>query len=211
MTLQWHCDDTSVTLWCHQRKGGEQGFWSIVSSISASPTQSGCLSGSGSHADYSRYYCISIPSLEGLATLVLWAKTLPTVLICRVSSWDSPGTEIAGCYFCTAMQGLSKKIFPLNMSPGPSPDYMICSYSHMNTPWRPCVFSHISCSELYFFLFSTSTHSIQSVNRAISNFWKAHISYLFLTVVPQKCKKKITQPATVLSTSSYILYPLIHI
>lgn len=119
-------------------------------------------------------------------------------------------------YFCTAMQRLSKKIFPSGTSPSPSPAYTVCSYSHTNTPWSPHAYSHTrsaGSSSLFFSfsLFSTTTHSTQSANRAALNFQKAHITYLFLTVVPQRCKKKTTQSAIVLFTLSYILYPLIHI
>ena len=98
-----------MRLQCHQRKDGGQSFWSIMSSASTSFTQSCCLRGSGSHADYPRHCYTSyttIPSLKGLATLVLWAKTLSTALICRVFLWDTPRISALQC------KGLARKYSP---------------------------------------------------------------------------------------------------
>lgn len=96
-----------MRLQCHQRKGGWQSFWSITSSASAPFTQSGCLRSSGSYADYPRHTSYTtIPTLNGLATLGLWAKTLPTALTCRVSSWDTAGISALQC------KGLVRKYSP---------------------------------------------------------------------------------------------------
>lgn len=130
-----------MRLQSRKRKGRGWCFWGITSSVSTSFTQSGCLRGSGTSADFCRPHYTSyatVPSLKGLAdgysdgasTGTSNCSHLHSILVRH--SWN----------FCAALKRLSKKISPSDMSHSPSAEYAVCSYSRANGPWRPDAHPH---------------------------------------------------------------------